>query len=326
MNKWVENNGIFIYHNYWQMPAKTEKWASEIITAQGYNSPLIEVICFPWATLIDLISRKQLSLADKLTQDLYNLPKKIKLFRFTVIQHISFDSVKKIIKDLGITDIFWAHKQIGTDGWDEVRLHAFPLYPFANEFKKNIKSNKLLYSFIGAYDPGCYISRVREKIFSIHNPSYGLVLRRNKWFFEYAVYETQISKFEFNNIPFDQAELQEYVDTLESSLMSLCPSGAGPNSIRYWESVAFGCIPILLSDKLDLLMINACNGTVRVPENNLLSYISDIIFLFEQGEIEKFYESQLNHTQLMQKKNPDFWLKDLFDNLFISGGMKKLLR
>ena len=28
----------------------------------------------------------------------------------------------------------------------------------------------------------------------------------------------------------------------------MCPSGSGPNSIRLWESIAYGAIPVVLSD------------------------------------------------------------------------------
>ena len=39
---------------------------------------------------------------------------------------------------------------------------------------------------------------------------------------------------------------------LLNSKYTLCPSGSGPNSIRLWESLACGSIPIILSDTLDL--------------------------------------------------------------------------
>jgi hypothetical protein len=43
-----------------------------------------------------------------------------------------------------------------------------------------------------------------------------------------------------------------YNDILIKSRYSLCPSGSGPNSIRFWESLAVGSIPVLLADTLDL--------------------------------------------------------------------------
>ena len=39
---------------------------------------------------------------------------------------------------------------------------------------------------------------------------------------------------------------------MNDSKYTLCPSGSGPNSIRLWEALAVGSIPIVLSDNLDL--------------------------------------------------------------------------
>ncbi len=48
----------------------------------------------------------------------------------------------------------------------------------------------------------------------------------------------------------------------------MCPSGSGPNSIRLWESLGFGCIPVLLSDTLRLPGTTEewDEAIVRVPE------------------------------------------------------------
>ncbi|MFM6205180.1 exostosin family protein, partial [Planktothrix sp.] len=37
-------------------------------------------------------------------------------------------------------------------------------------------------------------------------------------------------------------------EILKQSVFSLCPSGSGPNSIRLWESIGYGSIPVVLSD------------------------------------------------------------------------------
>ena len=39
---------------------------------------------------------------------------------------------------------------------------------------------------------------------------------------------------------------------MNDSKYTLCPSGSGPNSIRLWEALAVGSLPIVLSDNLDL--------------------------------------------------------------------------
>ena len=55
-----------------------------------------------------------------------------------------------------------------------------------------------------------------------------------------------------------------------ASRYSLCPSGAGPNSIRLWESLAVGAIPIILADTLELPEHEDWDKAVlRVPEKDL---------------------------------------------------------
>ena len=40
----------------------------------------------------------------------------------------------------------------------------------------------------------------------------------------------------------------EYSALLLNSTFSLCPNGTGPNTIRFWESLSYGSIPVLLSN------------------------------------------------------------------------------
>ena len=40
----------------------------------------------------------------------------------------------------------------------------------------------------------------------------------------------------------------EFRRIMDESVFSLCPSGTGPNSIRLWESLLNGSIPVILAD------------------------------------------------------------------------------
>ena len=68
------------------------------------------------------------------------------------------------------------------------------------------------------------------------------------------VYEKQIlgNKITDNDTKKNDSMTNEYNKILLESRYSLCPSGSGPNSIRLWESLAVGSIPILLADTLEL--------------------------------------------------------------------------
>tara|TARA_B100000287_G_C20605030_1_gene769686 strand:- start:346 stop:1185 length:840 start_codon:yes stop_codon:yes gene_type:complete len=60
-----------------------------------------------------------------------------------------------------------------------------------------------------------------------------------------------------------------YVETLGNSKVSICPRGTGPSTIRMWESMAMGSVPVLISDSLQLPMANKVDWSehiISVPE------------------------------------------------------------
>ena len=64
---------------------------------------------------------------------------------------------------------------------------------------------------------------------------------------------------------------------LINSKYTLCPSGSGPNSIRFWEALGAGSIPILLADTLELPEHELWNNAIlRIPEKNV-SKLSEIL-------------------------------------------------
>ncbi len=90
------------------------------------------------------------------------------------------------------------------------------------------------------------------------------------WHYESMVYGEQVGQRA--TPPETRAQLErdgdEFDAVLLDSVFSLCPSGSGPNSIRLWESLGFGCIPVLLSDTLRLPGTTEewDEAIVRVPE------------------------------------------------------------
>ena len=44
----------------------------------------------------------------------------------------------------------------------------------------------------------------------------------------------------------EQAATRRYNQLLSDSVFSLCPEGAGPNTLRLWESLAVGAIPVVI--------------------------------------------------------------------------------
>ncbi len=63
---------------------------------------------------------------------------------------------------------------------------------------------------------------------------------------------------------------QKYQDVILASKFVLCPSGAGPSSIRLFETLGAGRVPVIISDdwvEVDGPDWNACS--VRVPESQV---------------------------------------------------------
>jgi len=109
---------------------------------------------------------------------------------------------------------------------------------------------KYQFSFIGAYDPQGYISDVRDHLFRLSNAERSYIKKRPIWHFEKHIYQDQI-----NQTPLSYSEIESFTkDNLEFSEISsqsqfiFCPSGSGCNSMRLWEAIDFGAIPIILSD------------------------------------------------------------------------------
>jgi hypothetical protein len=177
---------------------------------------------------------------------------------------------------LGVTDLYWSHATWAQTSIAGMRIHPFPLYPVQAMPHRPVPADGFsdrpyLYSFIGAYDADVYLTRVREWIFELPPRRDALVKATGQWHYESQVYGEQIygqSRDAAEALRLARAG-EEYVATLRRSVFSLCPSGSGPNSIRLWESLGFGCIPVILSDSLRLPG-DADEwelATVRVPED-----------------------------------------------------------
>jgi hypothetical protein len=279
---WIRLGSVIAYPYEWQRPAKTEEWIYETLINIEVNSLFIEYIAFPWATLIDLIERKKNEKAQLLLDALKLIPPKKTLIRVTSCQHIKFEILIDILLKINITDLFASHKKIGIDLLEKIRLHPLCLYPVSYFSKKNTEKltikKKYLYSFVGAYDENCYISDIRKKIFAIPKQDNIIILQRHSWHFDLDVYKKQINEINLSKDELSEIEknADEYRHILMNSVYSLCPSGSGPNSIRFWESIAHGSIPILLSDSLDTPPLPKLVAFHKVPENQIYSFLTNL--------------------------------------------------
>ena len=255
------------YKLFWQYPVITEE---EFFNQNKSNEFYSGV---PWATIID----KNYNI-----QVIYNLLKPYySIEYYTCCQHIYFKRLIPLFKALNITCVYTPHKCINEDVIDGVTIKPCPLYavnlenPDKNKQFRDVDllrvKRKYLFSFVGGYQ-GHYLSKTRLEIFeTMKDIKDSLIINTGDWHFNTLVYnEKQNYKKELAINESHITKTNNYNDVLLNSRYTLCPSGSGPNSIRFWEALGSGSIPILLADTLDLPQNELWkNSILRVKEKKL---------------------------------------------------------
>lgn len=257
--KLLRKEKILAYPYHWQVPAKTENAAYESIMSIGSTTDF-EYVGFPWATLIDGLRGDAQSAPEllKALSEIIGIGRNEGVRRVTVAQHIHAGRFAELFKSCGITDIFWSHATYDLENLDGIRVHAFPLFPAQASERRpadTFPPRKYLANFIGAYNPNVYLTNVREAIFADENNDGDvLIVKRDVWHFDRAVYEEQIGGRDAlaDRLEIEKMHAREYLRAIEDSWFTLCPSGSGPNSIRIFESLCIGSIPIILTRSLKL--------------------------------------------------------------------------
>ncbi len=308
---WERSGSLLAFPQGWQRPAKTEEWVYEQCLGELPESVFSQLVCFPWATLIDLLRSNRQPKAGPYLDVLALAPPRTTLIRATVCQHIYALDMLEWFQRLSITDLYWSHAVRDVRGVEGVRVHPFPLYPVrcfdnpdvdSHEVKSS-SERKYLYSFIGAYDANLYLSPVRKWIHKLPVRSDAFVSGRNEWHYEKQVYHQQIGGFKIADRD-QKSHLQqseEYSRVMANSVFCLCPSGSGPNSIRLWEALGFGCIPVILSD--DLLLPGSRSdwnkAVIQVKETEIA--VSQLPALLED------LASQPELLKRMQEAGHELW-------------------
>ena len=291
------NKLIKKYKLYWQFPVITEKTAF----IQQKDNPLY--IGLPWATIID----KKININGLL----YDLVKKIDKTKeyITCCQHIHFRLLFIIFKVLNIKILYASHKIKNEDIINGIKINPCPLYAVNLEDKSRNKEFKdkdfenckrdILYSFMGSYKP-FYLTNIRKKIFKMKHPKNTFVKYTGNWHFENIVYKYQVRNklLSKNDISRDINNTRLYNILLSRTRYSLCPSGSGPNSIRFWESLGVGSIPILLADTLDLPYHKLWNNAIIFLPENKLEELNNIL-----SKITKEKEKEMRKNCLLLYKH-----------------------
>jgi hypothetical protein len=235
---------------FWQYPVITEK----IFYNQNKNDP--NYVGIPWATIID---RPELNNGGCVENTIRPYLNKIKSY-YTCCQHIFFRRHIPMLKRLNITIIYTPHKHIVENSIDGITIKPCPLYAVniedesRNAFFKGKDfvsvNRKYLYSFLGQTSQ----VNIRQKLLKInHHPNSIVKDIGLLWHFNQFVYSNkQNNLYELNETDSSRKRTEDYNKLLLDSEFSLCPAGTGPNSIRFWESLAVGSIPVIISDFMEL--------------------------------------------------------------------------
>lgn len=286
------------YNAEWQKPVITEYNVYKQLLAA--NKLPYNYFAFPWATFIDEAFPKLKKLTN--LKPILDSFKRTGTVYCTVVQHIRFMRIVEVFKSLNILHVFTPHctlkdKEIAkTYG---IELYVFPLYAAVKRGLSDsiipLEDRRYVTSFIGQYDARCYLTDIRLKIFDLF-AGYAdcLITRRGEWHYQGTVYrKTGVT---------DASLEGEYKEALAHSKFSLCPSGSGPNSIRIWESMSFGSIPVILAD------------TLVMPTIRTMAW-SDAVIFWKEGEIDSLYA----HLKSMSKEEMESKSKaclELFDTYF----------
>ncbi|HMO45608.1 MAG TPA: exostosin family protein [Rubrivivax sp.] len=176
----------------------------------------------------------------------------------TVCQHIRARDLFSLWRRLGVTDLWWSHATAGdlrAPGPAGLGIHPWSLYAVNVEDPlrrdgltpgRDPAERSILASFAGVH-LAHYLSDVRLRLRGLAaEPGFEIRVTEDRWHFEHVVYEHQVQGRALAPAREAEASVAGYNRMLSDSVFALCPAGAGPNSLRLWEALAAGAIPVLL--------------------------------------------------------------------------------
>lgn len=257
---------VTVLDSDWQYPAITELHAYRNVRdkmrglASGFH-----YLAFPWATLIDCYNNQKWPKVEYLKRKLEEAIALVPpgAYVATVCQHIDMERFEWLFKSARVRHIFWTHDRKGS--WADslpFEVSPFPLYP-TNYLPPALRphEDKYVYCFVGARSNQWYLNQTRNWILdALADDQRAFVRGRDEWHYNPIVYSVQIAGQQESSVTTNASNEEEFVNILSGSTFALCPSGSGPNSIRLWESIRAGSIPVILADTW------ACPGTPELWE------------------------------------------------------------
>lgn len=285
---------------FWQYPCLTEgaAWEQHADIAEPLllDGELHIYLGLPWATWIDFARKAAWPAggASAMAQQLQVMGVRLSGLRgalgelgvrlrvHTVCQHIYWRDMAQTWRQLGVTDAWLSHcSSPAAQAKSEFTVHPWALFAVnvrdARRRKgivqnRNPASKTFLASFIGAHAKH-YLSDTRQRLRMLENEKGFLVRITDRWHFEQVVYGEQIGGQPLGQDSDNATE--SYNALLSDSVFSLCPAGAGANTLRLWESLAVGSVPVLCGPQPllpvggNLPAIDWDRIVVRVPDDQI---------------------------------------------------------
>ncbi len=199
----------------------------------------------------------------------------------------------EVAKIANVECIFTPCAVNGIEEINGVRIKPFPYYAVVGTPPAEHKD--IFYSFIG-----CQTHVVRDKIFRMKHPSNTVIKKRpGGW----ALPASIRTYWDEEYVSMRSEWAAEYRNVLSRSRFSLCPRGNEPGSIRFYESLQAGAIPILLADTWRLPEgpdWNSC--IIRVPERNV-ERIPEILAAVTPQQEEKMRAACLKAYEMFSGDN-----------------------
>jgi hypothetical protein len=314
LNSKEENTILLTKEVKWQLPATTEKDAY-IQHLYDDSADISNIyIGFSWAVLIDLAMAQGKNIEDLFDNLNIEPIKKSTSYKkaHTVCQHIHWGKVIPICKKIGITDLHISHCPRDISHVDNIKIHPWKLTASNfkhSEMKYKLYNKKYLFSFIGSTNK-YYRSDIREKLkeycLNLDQNKYSFIYElRDKWFYQDYVYNYQIKNMPWTYKDHKLLKFNQniYNDILCSSVFSLCPEGTGPNTIRVWESMAVGVIPVIYSDDWRPPTIKQYSWqdfSIFIPKNDYAKTL-EILLSIDKKKIKKMQLNALNAYKIFDK-------------------------
>ena len=254
---------------------KTESTILDLMREDSRSLLLdFDYTCFNWA---DAINQKGLEYTQECINEFHKMSQRPNHLIF-VCQHISVNKL-----DWGNALVFTPHAS------QEDNFYAIPHYAINFGDKKKIKNRKYKASFVGSFET--HPSRTSIAVCLQDRPDC-LIQNTGGWHF-YGDNREEKEKF--------------YCDTLSESQLCLAPRGTGPSTIRLWEGMASGCVPIVITDSSKLPLHDTLKWDemiIRI-QPHLTPIIGSIIDLLDEHQIEKrskrcveIYEKKFSNENL----------------------------